>query len=109
LAYIAGALIFSVFGLAAFRRGRKIEDAAMTWGGTGFNVVPVRGVTDLAVVAPQHCAYRVAVFALEVGHRRHSLLDFVMLLANLPCRELPRGHWQYKNRLDYFGTRKVYK
>jgi hypothetical protein len=33
LAYIVGALIFGVFGWAAFRWGRKAQDQAMTWGG----------------------------------------------------------------------------
>jgi hypothetical protein len=40
LAYIAGALIFGVFGWAAFRRGRKTEDQAMTWGGVALMVYP---------------------------------------------------------------------
>lgn len=40
LAYIAGALIFGIFGWAAFRRGRKIEDKAMTWGGVVLMVFP---------------------------------------------------------------------
>jgi hypothetical protein len=30
MAYIAGALIFGVFGWAAFRRGRKTQDQSMT-------------------------------------------------------------------------------
>ena len=40
LAYIAGALIFGVFGWAAFRRGRKTQDPAMTWGGVVLMVYP---------------------------------------------------------------------
>ena len=40
LAYIAGALIFGVFGWAAFRRGRKIEDTAMIWGGVALMIYP---------------------------------------------------------------------
>jgi hypothetical protein len=40
MAYIAGALIFGVFGWAAFRRGRKTEDQAMTWGGVFLMVYP---------------------------------------------------------------------
>jgi hypothetical protein len=33
LAYIAGALLFGMLGWAAFRRGRKMHDPVMTWGG----------------------------------------------------------------------------
>jgi hypothetical protein len=40
LSYIAGALIFGVLGWAAFRRGRKTEDQAMTWGGVALMVYP---------------------------------------------------------------------
>ena len=40
LAYITGALIFGVFGWAAFRRGRKAQDQAMTWGGVVLMVYP---------------------------------------------------------------------
>jgi hypothetical protein len=40
MAYIAGALIFGVFGLAAFRRGRKTNDLSMTWGGVVLMVYP---------------------------------------------------------------------
>ena len=40
MAYIAGALMFGVFGWAAFRRGRKTEDQAMTWGGVVLMVYP---------------------------------------------------------------------
>lgn len=40
LAYIAGALIFGIFGWAAFRRGRKIEDKAMLWSGIALMVFP---------------------------------------------------------------------
>ena len=40
LAYIAGALIFGVFGWAAFRRGRKIEDSTMIWGGVVLMIYP---------------------------------------------------------------------
>ena len=40
LAYITGALIFGVFGWAAFRRGRKTQDQAMTWGGVVLMLYP---------------------------------------------------------------------
>lgn len=40
LAYISGALIFGVFGWAAFRRGRKIEDSSMIWGGVVLMIYP---------------------------------------------------------------------
>jgi hypothetical protein len=40
LAYIAGALIFGVFGWAAFRRGRTTEDQALTWGEVALMVYP---------------------------------------------------------------------
>ena len=40
LAYIAGALIFGLFGWAALRRGRKVQDSSMTWGGVTLMVYP---------------------------------------------------------------------
>jgi hypothetical protein len=40
MAYIAGALIFGIFGWAAFRRGRKTEDSALTWGGVVLMIYP---------------------------------------------------------------------
>jgi hypothetical protein len=40
MAYIAGALIFGVFGWAAFRRGRKTQDQSMTWGGVVLMLYP---------------------------------------------------------------------
>jgi len=40
LAYISGALIFGVFGVAAFRRGRKTQDQSMIWGGVALMVYP---------------------------------------------------------------------
>jgi hypothetical protein len=40
MAYIAGALIFGVFGWAAFRRGRKTQDQYMTWGGVALMLYP---------------------------------------------------------------------
>ena len=40
MAYIAGALIFGIFGWAAFRRGRKTQDPTMTWGGVVLMVYP---------------------------------------------------------------------
>jgi len=40
LAFIAGTLIFGVFGWAGFRRGRKIEDHAMTWIGIVLMIYP---------------------------------------------------------------------
>lgn len=40
LPYIAGALIFGIFGWAAFRRGRKTQDHAMTWGGVALMLYP---------------------------------------------------------------------
>jgi hypothetical protein len=40
MAYIAGALIFGIFGWAAFRRGRKTQDASLTWGGVALMLYP---------------------------------------------------------------------
>jgi hypothetical protein len=40
MVYIAGALIFGVFGWAAFRRGRKTQDRSMIWGGVALMVYP---------------------------------------------------------------------
>jgi hypothetical protein len=40
LSYIAGSLIFGVFGWAAFRRGRTKQDPSMLWGGVGLMVYP---------------------------------------------------------------------
>lgn len=40
MAYIAGALIFGVFGWAAFRRGRKTQDQMMIWGGVVLMLYP---------------------------------------------------------------------
>jgi hypothetical protein len=40
MAYIAGALVFGVFGWAAFRRGRKTQDPQLTWGGVALMVYP---------------------------------------------------------------------
>lgn len=40
MAYIAGALIFGIFGWAAFRRGRKTQDPSLTWGGVALMLYP---------------------------------------------------------------------
>jgi hypothetical protein len=40
LAYLAGALIFGVFGWAAFRRGRNTQDFVMTLAGVALMVYP---------------------------------------------------------------------
>jgi hypothetical protein len=40
ISYIAGALIFGVFGWAAFRRGRKTDDPSLIWGGVALMVYP---------------------------------------------------------------------
>ena len=37
---IAAALVFGLFGWAAFRRGRKRQDAALTWGGVVLMLYP---------------------------------------------------------------------
>ena len=37
---IVAALIFGVFGWAAFRRGRRTQDPALTWGGVALMVYP---------------------------------------------------------------------
>lgn len=40
LAYIAGALIFGVFGWAAFHRGRKRQSPELKWGGLVLMLYP---------------------------------------------------------------------
>jgi hypothetical protein len=38
--YIAGAVLFGIIGLVAFRRGRKASRAAMTWAGVALMLYP---------------------------------------------------------------------
>ena len=38
--YIIGAILFGIFGLAAFRRGRKTERPTTTWLGVALMVYP---------------------------------------------------------------------
>ncbi len=39
-AYIAGALLFGIVGLVAFRRGRKCSQAQLTWTGVALMLYP---------------------------------------------------------------------
>ena len=39
-AYIAGAILFGILGLVAFRQGRKISRSALTWTGVVLMVYP---------------------------------------------------------------------
>ena len=39
-AYIAGAIVFGILGLAAFQRGRKTSRSALTWTGAALMIYP---------------------------------------------------------------------
>ena len=39
-AYLAGMLLFGLVGYAAYRRGRKTERPALTWGGVAMMLYP---------------------------------------------------------------------
>ncbi|MEI8327307.1 MAG: hypothetical protein WCH44_18460 [Betaproteobacteria bacterium] len=39
-AFILGAIVFGLIGLAAFRRGRKTADASITWTGVALMLYP---------------------------------------------------------------------
>ena len=49
MVYIADALIFGVFGWAAFRRVRKPRDQSMTWGGIVLMVQPYAPYAPYAI------------------------------------------------------------
>lgn len=38
--YIFGAIVFGLFGIVAFRRGRKVSNAALTWTGVALMLYP---------------------------------------------------------------------
>lgn len=56
--YIIGAILFGIFGLAAFRRGRKTERPTTTWLGVALMVYPyaVSRTWLLYVVGAALCA-----------------------------------------------------
>ena len=39
-AYLAGAILFGIFGYVAYRRGRKTTESALTWSGLALMLYP---------------------------------------------------------------------
>lgn len=61
-AYIVGAVLFGIFGYAAFRRGRKTLTPSLTWSGMALMVFPyaVQQTWLLWVVGVVLCAWAYA-------------------------------------------------
>ena len=58
-AYLLGCLIFSVIGYIAFRRGRKLDRSALTWGGLALMLYPygVSSTTQLWALGIALCGW----------------------------------------------------
>ena len=68
-AYLAGAILFGIWGYVAYRRGRRTAAPALTWPGLALMLYPLRRLANLAFMDAGERAGSVGLCQMELSPR----------------------------------------